>query len=213
MQITILGSTGQIGKAILRETLQSGYPVKVLVRSPDKLGDLKEKVTIVKGDLLDNLSVEKALKGGKVVINAAGGVKEPDQYKKFQSIGNILAEKMKQHGITRLISLSGAVVTFPNEKLEFKRKIMKVFVSWVYKQMEDAQKAFIPIIVNDKNINWTFVRVPVISKNPGTGKVLANDKKLPGTKIMLDDLAKFMVEQITSNDWIKKAPIIASKIN
>ena len=44
MQITILGSTGQVGKAVVIEALKSGYQVKVLVRSPDKLGDLKEKV-------------------------------------------------------------------------------------------------------------------------------------------------------------------------
>jgi uncharacterized protein YbjT (DUF2867 family) len=56
MQITILGSTGQVGKAVVIEALKSGYEVKVLVRNPDKLGDLKEKVEIVEGNLLDAIS-------------------------------------------------------------------------------------------------------------------------------------------------------------
>ena len=211
MQITILGASGQVGKATLREALSKGYQVKVLVRSPDKLGDLKEKVTIIKGDLLDGMSVEQALQGSVVVINAAGGVKEPDQYKKFQLIGTILTEKMKLLGITRLINISGAVMNLPTEKLDLKRKIMKVFVSLIFRQMKQAQEAFLPIIINDNNVSWTFVRVAMISKKPGTGKVLANDKQMPGTTIMLEDLGKFIVEQITSTEWIKKAPLVASK--
>jgi putative NADH-flavin reductase len=211
MQITILGASGQVGKATLREALSKGYQVKVLVRSPDKLGDLKEKVTIIKGDLLDGMSVEQALQGSVVVINAAGGVKEPDQYRKFQLIGTILTEKMKLLGITRLINISGAVMNLPTEKLDLKRKIMKVFVSLIFRQMKQAQEAFLPIIINDNNISWTFVRAAMISKKPGTGKVLANDKQMPGTTIMLEDLGKFIVEQITSTEWIKKAPLVASK--
>ena len=87
MQITILGSTGQVGKAVVIEALKSGYQVKVLVRSPDKLGDLKEKVEVIKGNLLDAMSVEKALEGRKAIINVSGAVKEPEQYKNFQKIG------------------------------------------------------------------------------------------------------------------------------
>src|ERR1700694_739519 len=77
MQITILGSTGQVGKVVINEALKLGYQVKVLARDPEKLGELKEKVEIVKGDLLDELSVGKALEGSKAVINVSGAVKEP----------------------------------------------------------------------------------------------------------------------------------------
>ena len=210
MQITILGSTGQVGRAVLNEALKKGYQEKVLVRSPEKLGDLKEKVTIIKGNLLDSFSVERALEGSKAIINAAGGVKEPNQFTKFQQIGEILSEKMNQQGITRLINISGAVINLPNENLDFKRKFMKLFVSLFYKQMKEAQEALLPIILKNNNITWTFVRAAMISKNTGTGKILADDKKMPGTKIMLEDLGKFMVEQIMSTDWINKAPLVSS---
>jgi putative NADH-flavin reductase len=174
---------------------------------------LKEKVKIVQGDLLDPSAVEKALEGSKAVINAAGGLKEPDQYKKFQQIGAILVEKMKHHGITRLVNISGAVMNLPNEKLDFKRKLMKVFVRLFFNQMKQAQEGILPMIVNDKEIIWTFVRAAMISGKTGTRKVLADDTIMPGTTIMLEDLAMFMVDQITSMEWIKKAPLVASKNN
>ncbi len=64
-----------------------------------------------------------------------------------------------------------------------------------------------PIIENDNDISWTFVRAAMISlETMAQVKFLANlIKECPGTKIMLGDLAKFIVEQITStSDWIKK---------
>ena len=211
MQITILGSTGQVGKAVIKEALNLGYQVKVLARDPEKLGELKEKVKIVKGDLLDELSVEKALEGSEAIINVSGAVKEPEQLQKFQKIAKILVDKMKQEGITRLINISLAVISLPQEKSDFKRKALKVLVNLFFKQKKLIQEAVMTIILNEKDIDWTFVRPAFFSDKAGTGKVLADDKKMPGTTIMLEDLGKFMVEQITSTQWIKKAPFVASK--
>lgn len=211
MQITILGATGQVGKATLQEAIKQGYDIKVLVRSPEKLGDLQQKATVIKGDLLDSASVDKALEGSSVVVNAAGGIKEPDQFEKFQKIATILSEKMDAHNITRLVNISGAVMALPGEKLNLQRRIMKVFVSLMFKQMKQSQEALLPIILANKKIDWTFVRAAMIGNKPGTGKIAANDTEMQGTTIQLEDLAKFMVEQITSTEWIRKAPFLASK--
>src|ERR1700712_3666586 len=125
MQITILGAAGQLGKAVIREALKSGYEVKVLVRNPEKLGGLKEKVQVIKGNLLDELSMEKAFEGSVAVINVSGAVKEPEQVRKFIQIGKILVDKMKKQRIARLINISLAVISIPHEKLDFKRKFLK----------------------------------------------------------------------------------------
>jgi putative NADH-flavin reductase len=210
MQITILGSTGQVGRAALKEALHLGYRVKVLVRSPDKLGDLKGKVMLIIGDLTDSLSVGKSLDGSEAVINAAGGVKESHQFEKFQQIGKILVAQMKERGISRLINISGAVAKLSNETMDMNRKLMGVMVNLFYHQMKRAQEGIMPVIEQATDISWTFVRAAMISKNPGTGKIIADDKKMPGTKIMLEDLGKFMLEQVNSTQWIKKAPFVAS---
>ena len=211
IQITILGSTGQVGKAVVNAALKLGYRVKVLVRDPEKLGKLKEKVAVVKGNLLDKLSVEKAFEGSKAVINVSGAVKEPEQLQKFQKIGKILVDKMKQQGITRLINISLAVISLPREKLDFKRKILRILVNLFFKQKKLIQEAVMKIILNEKDIAWTFVRPAFFSNKTGTGKVLADDKKMQGTTIMLEDLGMFMVEQVTSDEWLRKAPLVASK--
>ena len=210
MQITILGATGQIGKSTIREALNSGYQVKVLVRSPDKLGDFKNEVSIVKGDLLDGKAMAEAFRGSNAVLNLSGGVKEPEQAKKFERIAALLVEQMNRQGIKRLINISGAVTALSDEKLELKRRMMKVFVGLFFREMKQGQEALMPVIEKAENISWTFVRPAMISKGTGSGKIIANDKKLPGSKVTLADLSRFIVDQITSTEWVKKAPMIAS---
>jgi hypothetical protein len=92
-------------------------------------------------------------------------------------------------------------------------RVNDIFVSLFYNQMKQAQEAITPIIENEAYISWTFVRAAMISKDSGSGHVLADDKQMPVTKIMLGDLGKFLVEQVASTEWIRKAPLVASKIN
>ena len=67
-----------------------------------------------------------------------------------------------------------------------------------------------PVIEKANNISWTFVRPAMISKGPATGKIIVDDKKLPGSKVTLGDLSRFIVDQISSDEWVKKAPMIAT---
>jgi putative NADH-flavin reductase len=213
MQITILGSTGQVGKAVLNQALKAGYQVNVLVRDPEKLADLKEKVQVVKGNLLDEAAVEKALAGSTAVINVSGAVKEPDQIEKFKKIGDLLVSKMKQQGITRLINISLAVIQLPHEKLDFQRKAIRVLVNLFFKEKKLVNEAIMAAVLKEKNLEWTFVRPAFFSTKPGSGNVLANDTKMPGATIMLEDLGLFMVQQVASIDWIRRAPLVASRID
>lgn len=211
MQITILGSTGQVGKVVVNQALKAGYQIKVLVRDPEKLGDLKGKVEVVTGNLLDEASVEKSLAGSEAVINVSGAVKEPEQIKKFRKIGDVLVSKMKQQGIKRLINISLAVIQMPHEKLDFQRKAIRVLVNLFFKEKKLVNEAVMATVLDEKNLDWTFVRPAFFSTKPGSGQVLANDRKMPGTTIMLEDLAMFLVQQVKSTQWIKRAPLVASK--
>lgn len=48
----IVGATGASGLPLVRQALESGHHVTVLIRSPEKLPeDLRDKVTIVQGTL------------------------------------------------------------------------------------------------------------------------------------------------------------------
>ena len=61
MKILVTGGTGRIGSEVLRELKNRGADVRVLVRK--KATSLPEGVEVVVGDLLDSVSVQKAMDG------------------------------------------------------------------------------------------------------------------------------------------------------
>ncbi len=77
MKVTILGATGNLGSECLRQCLDAGHDITVLVRSPNKLPDaVKDKITLVKGDALLLDDVIRAMPPGTDAVLFAIGVDE-----------------------------------------------------------------------------------------------------------------------------------------
>jgi hypothetical protein len=76
--------------------------------------------------------------------------------------------------------------------------------------MKQVQDTVMEIILKQKDINWTLIRPAFITDKIGTGIIVTDDKKLPGLSVTLQDLGKFIVDQVGSTEWIRKAPMIAS---
>ena len=210
MQITVLGAAGRIGQEVVKSALIKDYKIRVLVRNPEKLGKLKDQVEVKQGNLLDATLVEEAIIGSEAVINLSGAVKEPDQILKFERIGHILIEKLKAQRIKRLINISAAVAILPMEKLELRRRVLRMITYLFYKDMKHVQDTVMKIIIAENEIDWTLIRPAFITDKPRTGNIILNDRKLPGMSVTLPDLGQFIVNQVESRDWIHKGPMIAS---
>ena len=63
MKILVTGGTGRVGSEVVKELCQRGAGVRALVRKQEASTHLPEGVEIVVGDLLDPVSVQKALDG------------------------------------------------------------------------------------------------------------------------------------------------------
>ena len=61
--IAVLGATGRSGKWLVKELLDAGFNVRVLVRNPDAVAHLKDRVEIVSGDAADYQCVEATMRG------------------------------------------------------------------------------------------------------------------------------------------------------
>lgn len=73
--ILVTGATGFLGRFIVDELLSNGYEVRVLVRNPESR-DLpwKAMVEVAEGDIMDLVSLERAMEGVDRVIHAAAVV-------------------------------------------------------------------------------------------------------------------------------------------
>lgn len=62
----ILGATGQVGSTLLREIKESGFPVRAVVRNPDKISD--KTIETRTADLYNAEQLIEAFKGGTTVF-------------------------------------------------------------------------------------------------------------------------------------------------
>lgn len=211
MKIAILGSTGFVGKRLLKRALAEGYEVKVLVRDPEKLGDLKDKVEVIQGNYFEADKVDQTICGTEAVLSTIGPLaKNTGTPEQFEQAMVSLVSAMKKNRLTRIIWTGGAPTTFGNEKLGFKRSLLKFVIDlyWGKHVLQTKNKEY--SVLARSGLDWTLVRPPQITEGAPTGKVIADEKNLAGTKIDVEDVAAFILDQIKSDKWMGKAPLLAS---
>ncbi|MEU7554173.1 NAD(P)H-binding protein [Streptomyces sp. NPDC044571] len=76
-KITLYGATGTIGARVLHEALGRGHRVTAVVRDPARCA-VRSAAAVVRGDVLDPVSVAEAAAGQDVVVSAIGpGTDDP----------------------------------------------------------------------------------------------------------------------------------------
>uniref|UniRef100_A0A7S4VSU2 NAD(P)-binding domain-containing protein n=1 Tax=Alexandrium monilatum TaxID=311494 RepID=A0A7S4VSU2_9DINO len=89
--VAIIGGTGKTGKWAVKGALVRGYSVRMLGRSPDKVGtilqelfpekgkeELLKEVTVVQGSVTDQAKLTDLFNGADVILSFLGMVKPPE---------------------------------------------------------------------------------------------------------------------------------------
>jgi uncharacterized protein YbjT (DUF2867 family) len=108
--VLIVGATGNLGGQVLRELLARGKTVRALVRPGSDVSGLpKERVEIVRGDMLDPPSLAPAMSGVSAVVSSAIGYsrrREGDSLRTDTEGNRNLVDAAKQAGVPRFVFLS-----------------------------------------------------------------------------------------------------------
>jgi putative NADH-flavin reductase len=72
MRLLIFGSTGSIGRELVKQALEQGHTVTAFARDPAKLDIKHANLQVVQGDVMDLASVEKAVQGQEAVLCSIG---------------------------------------------------------------------------------------------------------------------------------------------
>jgi putative NADH-flavin reductase len=208
MRIAIFGASGRTGQHLVRQALDAGHHVVAFVRSPAKLGIHHERLSVVPGDVQDVAQVEKAVTGADAVISALGPTSNTPEYKVSQGIENILAAMEKQ-GIRRLVISAGAGVGDANDKPRLFNKAMNVLLNVVARHVYEDMRRSVEI-VRASDLDWTIVRVPMLTDGPATGNIqVGYVGKGMGPRLSRADMATFMLQQATSDSYLRQAPAIS----
>ena len=108
MKVALLGGTGFVGSALLKEALDREHLVTAIVPNPEKL-ETREGLTAKAGDVYDTASLATLIRGNEATISAFNpGWKNPNLYDdQVRGTASIIAA-IKKAVIKRVLWVGGA---------------------------------------------------------------------------------------------------------
>jgi putative NADH-flavin reductase len=206
MKVVIFGSTGKTGRCLVEQALTQGHDVTAFTRNPGKLGIQHERLKAHAGDVLDGKAVAAAVAGQDAVLCALG----PANFKKPNTVvsegtKNILLA-MQKHGVPRLVCQSAIGIGDSKGQgpFVFKKIILPLFLKHVYADKERQEEE-----VRRSDLDWIIVRPSRLMDWPARGayQVSIDGTPVPG-KIARADVAAFMLQQLSSDQYLRKTPLV-----
>src|ERR1700744_5034985 len=100
MKIAIIGATGFVGSAVLKEALQRGHQVTAIARNVGKITKGDKNLTAVAADADDSASLAKVLAGHDAVVSAYNaGWTNPNLYNDFIKGSEAIQRAVKLSGV------------------------------------------------------------------------------------------------------------------
>ncbi|KAK1959673.1 NAD(P)-binding protein [Colletotrichum sublineola] len=230
MHILILGATGRNGALILAEALERGHTVTALIR--DQAGSVlapHANLTLAKGSPLSLPDLRAAMqtpRGGAdavvVALNARRvsdspfAALDPDSPAALvpESVRNVLEAMREASPRTRKLVInsmqgagaSSASLTFPARAL-FQHSNMRHTL--------DGHNDVDALVRGDQGtgVDWILVRPPMLTGGESLPvKVYGDDGSGVGwmPSITRRSVARFMVDAVETDEWNRKAPVIAN---
>ena len=209
MKIALIGATGFVGSAILKEALDRGHEVTAIARHPEKI-KAQNNLKIVKSDVMDSDGLATLLEGKDVVVSAYNpGWSNPDIYNEFLKGSRSIQEAVKKSGVKRLITLGGAGSLFvaPGVQVIDTPEFPEAF-----KPGAGAARDYLNELKKEDQLDWTFVS-PAIEMNPGSAHerrgtyrtgldnpVFDADHR---SRISVEDLAVAIVDEVENPKYIR----------
>jgi hypothetical protein len=119
---------------------------------------------------------------------------------------------MRENGVRRLVVL-GASGVWPGAGQRLSRVaqiFLRVVQATVLKKPFASQRKM-QEMVRVSDTEWTVVQPPRLLNTKGRGTWRVEGEALPanGTTIARADVATFMLQQLTTREWVRKSPFVA----
>lgn len=200
MKIVVFGSTGRTGKYLIQFALEKGYEVTAFARNPALVSIHHPRLAVYQGDATKGAEVEKVLIGKDAVLSAIGT--DLGQTNLRQTAIRNVVNGMQNHGVKRLIGVGGMGILQANSDLQ-------IF------ETDGFPEEYVPVskdhnaayrILENSGTEFTFVCPPMIVDGPKTEQFITEADYPPTGKFQIytGDLAWFMVNELTDNQYIKK---------
>lgn len=208
MKLAVFGGTGPTGRELIARALSKGHEVTALARSPQKL-TAGPRLTVVRATLDDTAGIGHTLDGADAALSLLG----PNSFRvtgtPIASGTRLIIKAMRERGIKRLIAIATPSAPDPEDSPSLKFRFMVGLVKRLGRSAYDDIVATAQAI-RASDVNWTIVRVGLLTDAPATGEVAAGPVVAGrNARIARADVADFMLNALSSLEWLCKAPFIS----
>jgi putative NADH-flavin reductase len=200
-RIVLIGASGFIGSAVLKEALSRGHMVTGIVRNPEKITITNKLLKVVKGDVASPERVSRLCKGADLVISAYNpGWKNPDIAEETTTTYSSILEGVKNSGVERFLVVGGAGSLF----IASGKRLMDagIMPESFLPAVRSLASFYLDILTKEKTIDWVFFS-PAGNIAPGerTGKFrLGKDDMIFDSEgksnISVEDYAVAMINEV-----------------
>jgi putative NADH-flavin reductase len=205
-RILIVGATGGTGRQLVMQALERGYAVTALVRDPSRLQVDHPQLTVIQGDVLDEGSVETAMRGQEAVLSALG-------HKRYFYPTCILSDgtrnilrAMETHGVRRLVCETSLGIGDSAARMGL---YYTLFVIPAILPLYFWDKTRQERMIARSSVEWVIVRPGVLTN--GEKRDRSRHGRDVGSflltvRISRADVADFMLNQLASDTYLRTAP-------
>ncbi|MCO5240781.1 MAG: NAD(P)-dependent oxidoreductase [Chitinophagaceae bacterium] len=216
MKLILIGATGFVGSAVLKEALNRGHKVTAIVRDPGKISMQNDQLSVVRGNVMDTAALAEQIKGSEVVISAYNaGWNNPDLYNEFLKGSQSVQEATKRSGVKRLIVVGGAGSLFIAPGVQVV-DTSEFPTDW--KPGALAARDYLGLLQKEEQLDWTFLS-PALEMHQGLPRKRtgiyrtgsdnpvfdANNK----STISVDDLAVAIIDEAENAKHIRQRFTVA----
>jgi uncharacterized protein len=216
MKIALIGASGFVGSAVLKEALERGHHVTAIVRHPEKILIENKNLKKAKANALNADEVADVVKGHDAVINAYNpGWTNPNIYNEFLQGAQAIQEGVKKSGVKRLFAIGGAGSLYVTPGVQL---VDSPAFPDAWKQGALAARDYLNIIKKENELDWTFLS-PAIEMHHGTSgqkkgtyrKGLENPVFNEGGRsfISVEDMAIAIIDEIEKPEHIRQRFTVA----
>jgi nucleoside-diphosphate-sugar epimerase len=208
--VLVIGASRGVGRATVERALRAGHRVRAMSRSGKTGGIDDPNLEVFRGDALAERDVRAALEGVDAVVQTLGISPTPAALVRrttlFSRATRVLLAAMKEAGVRRLVCLTGfGAGDSRNQGGLLYNAAFNLFLGRVY-----DDKNLQEYLVRDSDLDWVIARPVILTDGRASGRyrVLLDPRDWRGGFITRGDVADFLVRQIDSDAYLRKAPVL-----
>jgi len=208
VKVVVFGATGETGRHLTERALRASHTVTAFVRDPTRMTIVHERLRVVRGDVLDPPSVDRVIPGHDAVLSALGSTARNPAPVLSDGVRHIL-DAMERSRVRRIVALSAAGALGESAGFAVGNAGMRIFRMWLPEVYREHRKMLDEL--RRRELEWIAVRAVLLTNGPAKGRYRVAVEGIPrwGFRISRADVADFMVQQLTNNEFVRKLPATA----